>query len=305
MAPVWLVYVALGLAFGAAGGQIHWLWMLTLVLLVLPRALGVLAVQLRGEQHLFGGHARLLGSAGLELLLSTLQAPVRMLAHSAFVVGALTGLRLDWKSPSRAAADVAWGDALRRVGALTLPPLALALLTLRDRASTGVPYLLLPLLVPLLLAVPFAVWTGSPTQGRALRRVGLLEVADPASHRGAASDRSVDARGAARTPASARLAHGRPSSISLAVMAGVAALALLAPRLALGPEPSPAQLVEQQRLAMQRSMAARTDAAPTLLARVSAPRKTQRIVQTRPARMIDDQVRMRAFEAVARAQDIS
>ena len=88
-------------------------------------------------------------------------------------------------------------------------------------------------------------------------------------------------------------------------MAGVAALALLAPRLALGPEPSPAQLVEQQRLAMQRSMAARTDAAPTLLARVSAPRKTQRIVQTRPARMIDDEVRMRAFEAVARAQDIS
>ncbi len=305
MAPVWLVYVGLGLAFGTAGGQIHWLWMLTLVLLVLPRALGVLAVQARGEQHLFGGHARLLGSAALELLLSTLQAPVRMLAHSAFVVGALTGLRLDWKSPSRAAADVAWGDALRRVGALTLPPLALALLTLRDRVSTGVPYLLLPLLVPLLLAVPFAVWTGSPTQGRALRRVGLLEVADPASHRGAASDRSVAARGAARTPAGERLPYGRPSSISLAVMAGVAALALLAPRLALGPEPSPAQLVEQQRLAMQRSMAARTDAAPTLLARVSAPRKTQRIVQTRPARMIDDEVRMRAFEAVARAQDIS
>ena len=166
-------------------------------------------------------------------------------------------------------------------------------------------YLLLPLLVPLLLAVPFAVWTGSPTQGRALRRVGLLEVADPASHRGAASDRSVAARGAARTPAGERLPYGRPSSISLAVMAGVAALALLAPRLALGPEPSPAQLVEQQRLAMQRSMAARTDAAPTLLARVSAPRKTQHIVQTRPARMIDDEVRMRAFEAVARAQDIS
>ncbi len=128
MAPAWLAFVALGLAFGVAGGLTSGLWVLTLVLLVLPRALGVVAVQMRGEQHLFGGRVRLLGSAALELLLSALQAPVRMLAHSAFVVVALTGLRLDWKSPARAAAHVAWGDALRRVGTLTLPPLALACL---------------------------------------------------------------------------------------------------------------------------------------------------------------------------------
>ena len=40
-----------------------------------------------------------------------------MLAHSVFVLGALTGLRLDWKSPSREAAAVAWRDAMSRIGA--------------------------------------------------------------------------------------------------------------------------------------------------------------------------------------------
>lgn len=305
MAPVWLAYVALGLAFGAGGGPDRWLWVLTLVLLVLPRVLGVMAVQLRGEQRLFGGHARLLASAGLELLLSTLQAPVRMLAHSAFVVGALTGLRLDWKSPSRAAAHVAWGDALRRVGTLTLPPLALALLLVRDRTAAGVPYLMLPLLAPLLLAVPFAVWSGSPGRGQALRRAGLLAVAEPASpHRATVPVRRADARGAGPSPGRAGLPHGRPAALSLAVMAGVAALTIFAPRLAFGPEPSSAVLAEQQRLAMQRSTVARGGPAPTVLARAGAPRKAPRSVPYKPARMIDDAVRLRAFEAVARAQEL-
>ena len=128
MAPVWLCFVALGLWFGAAGASSGGLWVLTLLLLFLPRLLGVLTVLLRREQAVFGGSARLWGSAALELLLSAVQAPLRMLAHSVFVVGALTGLRLDWKSPSREAAAVAWRDALARIGVLALPALGLALL---------------------------------------------------------------------------------------------------------------------------------------------------------------------------------
>ena len=36
--------------------------------------------------------------------MAVLQAPVRMLAHSLFVLVALTGMKLDWKSPPREAA---------------------------------------------------------------------------------------------------------------------------------------------------------------------------------------------------------
>ena len=43
--------------------------------------------------------------------MAMLQAPVRMLAHSLFVVVALTGLKLDWKSPPREAAAVSWREA--------------------------------------------------------------------------------------------------------------------------------------------------------------------------------------------------
>ena len=44
-----------------------------------------------------GGNA----SAVIEFLHSLLLAPVRMLFHTQFVIGALTGWRLDWKSPPR------------------------------------------------------------------------------------------------------------------------------------------------------------------------------------------------------------
>jgi membrane glycosyltransferase len=300
MAPVWLVFVALGLAFGAAGGLTSGLWILTLVLLVLPRALGVMAVQLHGEQHLFGGCLRLLSSAALELLLSALQAPVRMLAHSAFVVGALTGLRLDWKSPARAAAHVAWGDALRRLGVLTLPPLALTLVALKGH-GIGAPYVL-PLLLPLLLAVPFAVWTGSPVQGRALQRIGLLRVTEARLSRDVASDRIEDSRATARRARNAHPPIGR-MVMPLAAVAGLAIMLL--PGLALSPELSPALRVEQQSLSAQRSHAASPSTATAVVAQVSTPRKIQRTLPYKPARMIDDKVRMRAFQAVSRSLDIS
>ena len=87
----------------------------------------MVAVQLRAAQADFGGGLRLWGSVLLEALLSALQAPLRMLAHSAFVLGALTGLRLSWKSPAREAQAVTWRDAGSRVGVLALPALALAL----------------------------------------------------------------------------------------------------------------------------------------------------------------------------------
>ena len=102
----------------------------------------------------------------LELLLSALQAPLRMLAHSVFVLGALTGLRLDWKSPSRDALAVAWRDAMTRIGVLALPTLAMALLMLLlNDADLPAPHLA-PLLLPLLLAVPFTVWSGGAGAGR-------------------------------------------------------------------------------------------------------------------------------------------
>jgi membrane glycosyltransferase len=124
----------------------------------------------RGEARAFGGVPRLAGGALLELLLSTLQAPLRMLAHCLYVLGAVTGLKLEWKSPPRGVRTLDWLDATRRIGALVSLPLVLGWGLVRRGATLS----LAPMLLPLTLAVPFTVLTGHPRAGRAVARLGLL-----------------------------------------------------------------------------------------------------------------------------------
>jgi membrane glycosyltransferase len=194
-APLWLAYLMLGLGLWLFAGQPLFgvdalavnaapvtsttspiqmlaLWAVTLLMLVMPRALGVAAIMLRHEQAQYGGTPALLRGALMEGLLSVLQAPLRMVAHTLFVVVALTGLKLDWKSPPRVASDVGWADAAHRfaaVGALMLGVVAGALAL--DPASL---LWLAPVGVPLLLAVPLAVLTSRAALGDRVRAWGLL-----------------------------------------------------------------------------------------------------------------------------------
>jgi hypothetical protein len=114
--------MALGWAGGGHTPNDAPLWVMTLLLLLLPRVLSVAATVARGEASAFGGTLRLALGALFELLLSTLQAPLRMLAHSMFVLSALTGLKLDWKSPPRAGDAAGWlGRTVQRTGLLGTP----------------------------------------------------------------------------------------------------------------------------------------------------------------------------------------
>jgi membrane glycosyltransferase len=185
-APLWLLYVALGAALWLVGGNVfftpegRWgigiggLWAGTLTMLALPRFLGIAAVLLRRESSRHGGTARLLVSALFEAGLSMLLAPLRMVAHTLFVVGALTGWKLEWKSPPREANDVRWGEAARRFAPASVIALGLG----AALASTGSSALmwLLPVGVPIALAVPFTVLTGSTRLGARVRAARLLMV---------------------------------------------------------------------------------------------------------------------------------
>jgi membrane glycosyltransferase len=188
--PLWLGFVVLGVVHALGGdaptgtlpGAAWLLSALTLSMLLMPRALGVVLVLLRGEQRSYGGGWKLAGGALFEAFLSVLQAPIRMLAHSLFVFVALTGWKLDWKSPARDDSALPWRDAARALGVAG----AFALAALWAIAATGHDALagrIAPLLLPLALAVPLVVWSSRSTVGRALRRVGLLltpeEVATP------------------------------------------------------------------------------------------------------------------------------
>jgi len=305
VAPLWLGFVALGLGLGHLGTSSAGLWGLTLALLLLPRVLGVLAVLWRGEQAAFGGRLRLWGSALLELLLSALQAPLRMLAHSAFVLGALTGLRLDWKSPAREAVAVAWRDALSRIGLLAIPALALAWWSAAREARTLEDPLLAPhlapLTLPLLLAVPFTVWSGALRPGRLLQRAGLLSVPDERV-RPAALQRGQQRSGFADLvpPAAARAvaapARGRRPAMLLAACAALLALTAL-PRTALSPEMPLALQLGSAEIVQPSEPPALAEPRPLRVATVPRVRSTP----YRPASQIDDAVRQRAYEAVARS----
>ena len=187
-APLWLGYIALGVGLWLSGeakfdprsfstGALA-LWAGTLLMLFLPRVLGVVAVVLRGNTAHYGGALRLALSAVLEAGLSALQAPLRMVAHSVFVVGALTGWKLEWKSPPRSADVVAWRDAARSFGAGAVAALGIGAALLAVNAE-ALPWLL-PVGLPLLLAVPLAVWTSRSDFGSRLREAGWFVVPEEA-----------------------------------------------------------------------------------------------------------------------------
>jgi len=197
-APMWLAFVLLGACLWAFGGlpalaslcdvprEMAALWLATTLMLALPRAMGVLAIMVRGEQRAYGGTGALLRGTLLEGALSVLQAPVRMTAHTLFVVAALTGLKLDWKSPPREAQEIGWLDAAARfgwIGAVVAGVTGWGLL-LQPHAIL----LLLPTGLPLLLAVPLTVLTSRSALGRRLQARRLLltpeELAAPAVLRG-------------------------------------------------------------------------------------------------------------------------
>jgi membrane glycosyltransferase len=133
----------------------------------------VLLVLIRDPQN-YGGACRLVLSALAETVLSALVAPVRMLFHAQFVLSALTGLAVRWKSPPREDTETSWEHALRAhawqstlalvwgIGVYLLDPEFLRWL--------------LPVAGALLLAVPVSVLTSRVSFGRRLRDAGFFVI---------------------------------------------------------------------------------------------------------------------------------
>jgi membrane glycosyltransferase len=189
-APLWLAFMTLGTALWLSGSHVlasaqvmtgQWdvlpaelmgLWVWTLSMLFLPRVLGIVAVFMKGEQRRFGGGFSLVKSALLESALAMLQSPVRMLAHTLFVIIAITGVKLDWKSPPRDAVALSWGATARSLAPMTLVIALLAAGIAAIDASALV--WLIPIGAPLLLAIPTAVLTSQIALGTALRQRRFL-----------------------------------------------------------------------------------------------------------------------------------
>jgi membrane glycosyltransferase len=143
----------------------------TATLLFLPKIFGMLLLGAKGT-HPYGDGVRLVASTVAEMIISALLAPIRMLFHTRFVLTALLGWTVSWKSPAREDAATTWTEAVTRHGTQTLFGVAWAI---------GVYWLdpaylwwLLPIIGALIISIPLSVFTSRTTLGQSFRRARLF-----------------------------------------------------------------------------------------------------------------------------------
>lgn len=157
--PEWRPEWALGLALS------------TLSLLFFPKFLSIVDALVHGTARQFGGFLKLFFSVLTEIVVSVLLAPVRMMAHSRYVLGALLNVSLTWAGQNRTQ-ETTWRDAF-----LTqFPGMIVAGAWSAFAWSLDPMFFLwsLPVAVPLVLAAPTSVMLSRVGIGQALRRWGLL-----------------------------------------------------------------------------------------------------------------------------------
>lgn len=145
----------------------------TVALLFVPKFLALADMALSGRAKEFGGLLRACASALLETLVSSLLAPIRMLAHSRFVMGALLNISLQWAGQNRGA-EIPWSAALitHGRGSIIAGTWAGFALWLKPLFFIWT----LPVSLPLVLAAPTSVVLSRVRIGLCLRRAKLLLV---------------------------------------------------------------------------------------------------------------------------------
>ncbi|HEY2817989.1 MAG TPA: glucans biosynthesis glucosyltransferase MdoH [Casimicrobiaceae bacterium] len=153
-------------------------WALQLVgatafLLFVPKVLATL-LAMRDRARGYGGPRALWASLLFEMLLSALLAPIRMLFHTRFVLRALTGLRLTWRSPPRDDAETTWSQAIRNHGLQTL----LGVVWTAFVAWLNPLFLgwVLPVAGALIVSIPLSVYTSRVALGQRARRAGIFVI---------------------------------------------------------------------------------------------------------------------------------
>lgn len=194
--PIWLLFIILGLLLALQAQFLRpayfpkeftlfptWpifdpqralrLFVCTMAVLIAPKVFGYLLLW-RDRQTLrcCGGALRTGISVVVEIVLSSLIAPVMMLMQSAAVLGIVTGRDAGWKAQRRDDGSIPFRELARRHRTHTVCGVVLAVV-----AYTVSPVLLAwmaPVVLGLVLAIPVSAATGWPALGKAVRRLGLL-----------------------------------------------------------------------------------------------------------------------------------
>jgi membrane glycosyltransferase len=154
-------------------GEIAAVLSMTAAVLLVPKMLGAfLAIRDRALRSAFGGTWKIIGGFLFEQFLSMLLAPTMMLFHSEFVVRALLGRSVAWDAQARGDRGITWREAFHRHRWHLAIGLAwgAAILVLAPHFI----WWMSPVILGMLIAVPFTVLTSRTDLGRALRARGWL-----------------------------------------------------------------------------------------------------------------------------------
>ncbi|MBI3768698.1 MAG: glucans biosynthesis glucosyltransferase MdoH [Deltaproteobacteria bacterium] len=186
------------------------------MILFLPKLLSVaLIVVKRREARLYGGFGKLALSMLVEILISSLLAPIRMVFHSRFVLLNLLGRTVTWRSQEREDSETGWGEAIRHHGVDTV----VACLWGGSLFWLNPDYFwwVMPIIGALIVSIPLSVYASHVRLGARARAAGLFlipeEIAPPRELRDVEELTEVAERAAAESgPALVIGAHDHATS---------------------------------------------------------------------------------------------
>jgi membrane glycosyltransferase len=143
------------------------------VLLVLPKLLSYALILKRREGAAFGGPGRLLLGIAMEIVFSTLMAPLRLWFHCKFVLLTLLGRQIKWNAQARNS-ETGWAEAVDQHGLATL--LAVSWMAAAISWNATLAWWLLPVSLPLIIAVPLSVYSSRLAVGRAIQSWQLFRI---------------------------------------------------------------------------------------------------------------------------------
>ena len=147
----------------------------TMAILIAPKFFGlIIHILNRRSRRGSGGTFRILVSAIIEIVLSSLFAPIMMLVQSGSVFQILAGKATGWNPQRRDDGSIPFGDIVRRhqwhtvLGAVTLVTALMIAPSLAGWMS--------PTIAGLLLAIPLSWLSGHLASGLFLKRLGLMMI---------------------------------------------------------------------------------------------------------------------------------
>jgi membrane glycosyltransferase len=151
------------------------MFMIVVGMSLAPKLFGAIAVAVQpGGMGRYGGKRRFAKGVAVETLFSLLMSPAVALRLTIFLGGLLLGKRIRWNGQERDAHGISWATAARELWPQTLFGMAMVAVF----ALTVPPILLwsAPIILGLVLAVPFAVITASPRLGQRMAEARVCAI---------------------------------------------------------------------------------------------------------------------------------